>query len=161
MNSYDSNTHLSLVAPSLFLEIPNTMLRLREECVAKVSLVNTNQMALVVNGRFQIIPDDKYPEAFELAFSVFGLDHMLPILPLSVVEDRLLAYPQQGDYVYLEPYGRHSRILTLSAYFNLESPGAYKVIATYHNDHTGHEFGLNAWTGKLVSSPISFIRSEK
>ncbi|MDY7041410.1 MAG: hypothetical protein SVX38_11155 [Chloroflexota bacterium] len=107
-----------------------------------------------------MIFDYKYREAYELRFQVIGPSKK-PIAPRMVIEDRLWPYPRPNDFTELPPGDQWQQEITLSTYFDLSQGGMYQIIAEYHNDHDGHQFGFDAWTGELHSPPLEvFIVNE-
>jgi hypothetical protein len=123
-----------------------------------VTLANFTQQPLVVNKRLRMIPDYRYREAYELWFHVIGPDSM-PIAPIKVMENWRRWYITPEDFVELPAGGQWQQEVTLSSYFDFES-GMYQIVAEYHNDYDGQQFGLDAWTGELRSLPLEVLVGE-
>ena len=148
-----TNSQLNSSAPLLFLSSSKHEYYIGEKVIITVILTNSTHRALVVNKRLQMIFDYKYREAYELRFQITGPSN-IPITPRRVIEDRLWPYPRSNDFAELLPGDQWQQKVTLSAYFDFSQAGVYQIVAEYHNDHNGHQFGLNAWTGELRSPPL-------
>jgi hypothetical protein len=145
--------------PFLSLSSPKRNYQKGEDIVVVVALANFAQRTLVVNKRLQIILDYMYREMYELQFHIVGPDEM-PLVRHSIVEDRLWPYPRAEDFSELLPMGRWEEKIRLSHYFSFSEIGRYLVTVEYHNDHDGHQFGVDAWMGKLRSSSIEIVIQE-
>lgn len=140
-------------APSLLLSSSKREYYGGEKVIITITLANFTHRALVVNKRLQMIFDYKYREAYELRFRITG-PNSTPIAPRKVTEDRLWPYPRSDDFVELLPGAQWQQGVTLSTYFDFSQAGVYQIVAEYHNDYDGHQFGLSAWTGELRSPPL-------
>jgi hypothetical protein len=151
-------TSSQLVAcdPFLFLSSPKRDYQKGGEVIVVVTLANFTQGPLVVNKRLQIILDYMYREMYELEFHIVGPDGT-PLARYSITEDRLWPYPRAEDFAELLPTRRWERKIRLSEYFDFSEKGSYLISVEYHNDHDGHQFGVDAWTGKLRSSSIEVV----
>ncbi len=150
---YDETNRLLTIAPILLLSSLGRENPLGTEISLEVRLVNLSGTPMMVNGRLQFIFDYKYREAYELKFELVDPTGTR-IPPRRVIEDRLMPYPRVNDFVHLEPGGYCSRIVIVSDYFDLSKVGTCQVSAEYHNDHTGQEFGVMAWVGKVNSNVL-------
>ncbi len=150
---YCTNGQLVPFAPSLLLSSPKRDYCKGESVIVTVTLANLTPRTLIVNKRLQMIFDYKYHEAYELRFQVIG-PSKTPVAPRMIIEDRLWPYPKQDDFMELPPGDQWQREIMLSTYFDFSQDGMYQIVAEYHNDHDGHQFGLDAWTGELRSPPL-------
>jgi hypothetical protein len=150
------NGQLVACNPFLLLSSPKRDYQKNEQVIIVVTLANFTQSALVVNKRLQMIFDYKYREAYELQFQIIRPDGM-PLAPRFITEDRLCPYPGPEDFAELLPARQWKQEIRLDRYFNFSEKGLYLISAEYHNDHDGHQFGVDAWTGKLRSSSIEVI----
>lgn len=149
----DGVTQLSMVSPTLLLRSLGKDYPLGAKIVLEVALANLTGLPITVNGRLQFIFDYKYEEAYELKFEVVGPTGA-KIAPRRIIEDRLKPYPTTDDFVHLKSGASCSRTVIITDYFDLSAVGTYQVSAEYHNGHTGQEFGLAAWLGRVNSNEL-------
>jgi hypothetical protein len=149
----DSVTQLSMVSPTLLLRSFHKDYSLDTKVAIEVVLANLSGSPITVNGRLQFVFDYKYEEAYELRFEVVSPTGAR-IAPRQIMEDRLWPHPRVDDFVHLGPGTSCSRTVVITDYFDLSIVGSYKVLAEYHNYHTGQEFGLVAWLGRVNSNEL-------
>lgn len=154
------NSKLISCKPSLFLNSLKSEYCQGEKVLITVVLANPNPQPLVVNKRFQMIVDYKYREAYELRFEIIKPNRAFAE-PRMILEDRLWPYPRSDDFAELPPNSQRQKEVTLTSYFDFSQCGSYQVVAEYHNDHDGHEFGWTAWIGELRSSSLEVIVVDK
>jgi len=64
---------------------------------------------------------------------------------------------RKDDFLKLNPnhvYGRH---INLAEFYKLDEPGKYLARASFKNEDAGQTWGLNAWTGSMVSNELEII----
>jgi hypothetical protein len=146
--------------PFLSLSSPKRDYRKGEDVIVVVALANFTQWRLVVNKRLRtmLYRMHKYREIYELQFEVIGPNGM-PLAQLDFM-DRMPPLPGAEDFAELLPTGRWEQEVRLGEYFDFSEKGRYQVTVEYHNDHDGHQFGVDAWIGKLRSSSIEVVIQE-
>lgn len=153
------NSQLMVYAPSLILSSLKRCYCEDEKVVVTVALANFTQQPLVINKRLRMIFDYKYREAYELQFQVVGPDKIL-IAPIEILENWRRWHLTPDDFVELSPGEQWQQEIVLSMYFDFSRSGLYQIVAKYHNDYDGHQFGLDAWTGELCSPPVEVLIDE-
>lgn len=154
-----SSGQLMPFAPLLLLSSPKRSYREGEEVTVMVTLANFTQRTIVVNKRLRMLFDYKYCEVYELRFQINGPAN-IPVAPIKIMENWQRWDITPEDFVELPPSGQWQQTIMLSSYFDLSRKGTYQIVAEYHNSHNGHQFGFEAWTGELRSSPIEVVIRE-
>lgn len=116
-------------------------------------LKNNGSESIYVNKRFYVGEEGSDPGNKEVSFQVKRDSGEKLIYKAS---PRTIGFPKTDYFVLLEPKQSVSseRKKNLSAYFDLKTPGKYKVTATYQNIY-GQEIGLNAVKDKIISKPVT------
>jgi len=61
--------------------------------------------------------------------------------------------PSRVDFQTLAPGDSVESVLDAHFWHRFSQPGTYRIVFTYENTHDGREFGLEPFTGSIVSDP--------
>jgi hypothetical protein len=115
-------------------------------------LVNQSETSCIVNKRMAIYAGQMADGGWEVKFDITYPPGERLIRGAKIRREGL----GKKDFGVLSAGESLHKTYNLSRYNWLELPGRYEVKATYHNSVNGQEFGVAAWTGDIISNPISF-----
>ena len=115
-------------------------------------LKNTGKKPVYVNKRYYVNSEDSKPEDREVYLRVTGPSGNE--VPCKASYDT--GFPKTDYFVLLKPKeeAASERKKNLKAYFDLETPGKYNIIAVYQNIY-GAEIGIEAFRDKIKSKPVT------
>ena len=115
-------------------------------------LKNTGNKPIYVNKRLYVNSESSKPQYREVYLRITGPTGEK--LPCKASHET--GFPKTDYFVLLEPKEELTpeRKKNLKAYFDLNTPGKYKVIAIYQNVY-GPEIGIDAFQGKITSKPVT------
>lgn len=118
-----------------------------EEIRLRVELVN-GSAARTVNARLGVSAPKRGGELFLEVQDASGKE-----VPFSARVN--IGAPEAADFKVLQPGGKVERVIDLSNYFTLRSPGAYTVRAVYENAQEGAASGQPAWKGRVTCPEVT------
>ncbi|TAK07104.1 MAG: hypothetical protein EPO39_07285 [Candidatus Manganitrophaceae bacterium] len=63
----------------------------------------------------------------------------------------------KGDFIKIRSGQTYEALEDIKwVYLSAKETGTYKITATYKNNHTGKEFGVDAWVGEIKSNTVTF-----
>jgi hypothetical protein len=121
-----------------------------EDIIVRLCLFNFGDDPITVNSRFAL---NRAGFPGEVAFDVVEASGK----PVSFRARVNVGTPDDEDFSLLVPWNCVGRECALQPYFALERAGRYTLTATYKNEWSGEDVGLDAWTGRLRSNTVTFV----
>ncbi len=122
-----------------------------EDVVIRVYLFSFSDDPLWANARMAL---NRPAGVGEMSFHIIG-----PSGEVIPFQARLrIGAAERDEFAILQPWRCVGRQYDLEPNFEfyLRMPGNYRLTADYHNDDTGHDWGLDAWIGSLKAETIQF-----
>jgi hypothetical protein len=120
-----------------------------------VTLRNISTVGVWVNGRMGVGYEDN--PVRELYFTVYTADGQVLPVPDEARTDVHRMPPRKDDFRYLEPGQSIATVVDLSIWYPFPGAGRYRIVFTYENVWDGKQFGVDAWTGRVSSEPVSLV----
>ena len=142
----------SALALELIVFFDKDEYKTNEPIYINFKLKNTGDKAVYVNKRFYINSESSEPQDREVFLRIIGASGEK--LPPKTGYDT--GFPKTDYFVLLKPKEEviSERKKNLKAYFDLKTPGEYKVTAIYQNIY-GQEIGLETFKEKITSKPVA------
>lgn len=140
------------LALQLYLSFDKNEYKTNEPIYMNFKLKNKGNKPVYVNKRFYVNSKDSKPGDREVYLRITGPSGEK--LPCKASYDT--GFPKMDYFVLLKPKEEitSERKKNLKAYFDLKTPGEYKVIAIYQNIY-GPEIGVDAFKSKITSEPVT------
>ena len=131
----------------LSISSDKTVYQVGEPTTITVVLENVSEMQITVNKRLEFVGPEVYLEIQDETGNL--LKWLPPDPPPPLTKD---------DFIVVSP-GETAGTRTIHIERHLSErlkPGRHTLKATYKNAEDGSRFGLNAWTGMVMSNTITF-----
>jgi hypothetical protein len=120
-----------------------------------VTLRNISTAGVWVNGRMGVGYEDS--PVRELYFTVYTADGQVLPVPDESRTDVHRMPPRKDDFRHLEPRQSIATVVDLSMWYPFPGAGRYRIVFIYENIWDGKQFGVDAWTGRVSSEPVSLV----
>jgi len=120
-----------------------------------VTLRNISTAAVLINGRLGVGYEDSVVR--ELYFTVYTADGQVLPVPNEARTDVHRMPPRKDDFRYLEPGQTLATEVDVTMWYPCSRTGRYSIVFTYENTWDGKQFGIDAWTGRVSSEPVSLV----
>lgn len=120
-----------------------------------VMLRNISTAAVLVNGRMGVAYEDSVVR--ELYFTVSTADGQVLPVPNEARTDVHRMPPRKDDFRYLGPGQTLATVVDVTMWYPFPWAGRFSIVFTYENIWDGKQFGIDAWTGRVSSDPVSLV----
>lgn len=140
------------LALQFYLSFDKNEYKTNEPIYINFKLRNKGNKPVYVNKRFYVNSKDSKPEDREVYLRITSPSGEKLLCKASYDT----GFPKTDYFVLLKPKEEitSERKKNLKAYFDLNVPGEYKVIAIYQNIY-GPEIGVDAFKDKITSEPVT------
>ena len=140
------------LALQFYLSFDKNEYKTNEPIYINFKLRNKGNKPVYVNKRFYVNSKDSKPEDREVYLRITSPSGEKLLCKASYDT----GFPKTDYFVLLKPKEEitSERKKNLKAYFDLKTPGEYKVIAIYQNIY-GPEIGVDAFKDKITSEPVA------